>query len=392
MADGTLLLRDPTAQTQDVAALSRDTQQANGSINPIFDKATEQKRLQTISLVGDIAGQAADIARTQGEINALKEARKANPDMPLDKLKETKKYKEEQAKYGTGSDIQRGIQAATAALQGLAGGDIGAALAGASAPELAHLLKSTEGNTAVNALAHAILGGAVAALQGNSVAAGATGAAAGELAARAITGMLYPGVDDLTTLSEEQKQTISTLSTISAGIAGGLAGDSTAAAATGAQSGKTAVENNSLSGDKARAAVKESAEQWKEQVRDALGEGTTSSLANGIINAIADTGDTAIGSADYVADAAMALAACAAGDSYCTRAMSDLSSKNQAVADSVITLMNSDTWSAMKDTVVQASEGNQAALEATGGMLAAIILPGKKVPHVPKHRGCRKYE
>lgn len=152
------------------------------------------------------------------------------------------------------------------------------------------------------------------------------------------------------------------------------------------------MESNSLAGDSAREAAKQAAESLKNQVREKLGEGTTSAIANAIINGLADTGDAALGSADYVADAAMALAACAAGDSYCTRAMSDLSSKNQAVADSVITLMNSDTWSAMKDTVVQASEGNQAALEATGGMLAAIILPGKKIPHVPKHRGCRKYE
>lgn len=79
----------------------------------------------------------------------------------------------------------------------------------------------------------------------------------------------------------------------------------------------------------------------------------------------------------------MALASCAAGDSYCSKAMSDLAGKNQAVADSVTALMNSETWSAMADTIKQASEGNQVALEATGGMLAAIILPGKKVPHVP---------
>ncbi|WP_244426551.1 VENN motif pre-toxin domain-containing protein, partial [Escherichia coli] len=77
-------------------------------------------------------------------------------------------------------------------------------------------------------------------------AAGAAGAATGELAARAIAGMLYPGVKQ-SDLSEEQKQTISTLATVSAGLAGGLTGNSTASAAVGAQSGKNAVENNSLS-------------------------------------------------------------------------------------------------------------------------------------------------
>ncbi|MGE6052167.1 VENN motif pre-toxin domain-containing protein [Klebsiella variicola subsp. variicola] len=155
------------------------------------------------------------------------------------------------AAYGTGSDLQRGIQAATAALQGLAGGDIAGALAGASAPELANLIGHGSGlSDGAAVVAHAILGGAVAALQGNSAAAGAAGAAAGELAARAIAGMLYPGVTDLSTLTEAQKQTVSTLATISAGMAGGLAGDSTASAVAGAQGGKNAVENNSLSKDK----------------------------------------------------------------------------------------------------------------------------------------------
>jgi filamentous hemagglutinin len=262
VAEGSLIVRDPAAQKQDVAGLSRDTAQANGSISQIFDKEKEQKRLQTISLIGDIAGQAADIARTQGELSALKEAKKTLGDLKPDAtakereawvktLRESDAYKEEMKKYGTGSTLQRGIQAATAALQGLAGGDIGAALAGAAAPELANIIGHHAGiddNTAAKTLAHAILGGVTAALQGNSAAAGASGAAAGELAAHAIAGMLYPDVKDLATLSEEQKQTVSMLSTISAGLAGGLAGDSTTSTAAGAQAGKTAVENNLLGG------------------------------------------------------------------------------------------------------------------------------------------------
>lgn len=78
----------------------------------------------------------------------------------------------------------------------------------------------------------------------------------------------------------------------------------------------------------------------------------------------------------------MALASCAAGDSYCSKAMSDLAGKNQAVADTVNALMKSESWSAVADTVKQAAGGNQAALEATGGMLAGIILPGKKIPDI----------
>lgn len=144
------------------------------------------------------------------------------------------------------------------------------------------------------------------------------------------------------------------------------------------------VENNSLSGDRAREAAKQAAESLKNQVREKLGDGTTSSIANGIINALADTGDAALGSADYAADAAMALASCAVGDSYCSKAMSDLAGKNQALADTVTALMQSETWSAVADTVKEAAGGNQAALEATGGLLAGIILPGKKLPNAGK--------
>jgi filamentous hemagglutinin len=209
-------------------------------------------------MISDIGSQVADIARTQGDLNGLKAAKDKYGDIPanatekdrqdyLAKLRATPEYKETQEKYGTGSDMQRGIQAATAALQGLAGGNIGGALAGASAPELAHLLKSTEDNPAINTIAHAILGGAVAVLQGNSAAAGAAGAATGELAAHAIASLLYPDVKDLSTLSEDQKQTVITLASVSAGMAGGLAGGSTASAAAGAQGGKNAAENNATS-------------------------------------------------------------------------------------------------------------------------------------------------
>ncbi|EFC1586438.1 hypothetical protein ITL30_004789, partial [Escherichia coli] len=274
-------------------------------------------------------------------------------------------------------------QAATAALQGLAGGNLAGALAGASAPELANIIGHHAGiddNTAAKAIAHAILGGVTAALQGNSAAAGAIGAGTGEVIASAIAKSLYPDVDP-SKLTEEQKQTVSTLATLSAGMAGGIASGDVAGAAAGAGAGKNVVENNSLAGDKARESVKQSAEWWKTQVRDKLGDGASSAIANGIINAIADSGDTAIGSADYVGDAAMALASCATGESYCDKALSDLAGKNQAVADSVKALMQSETWSAVAENVKQAYGGNQAALEATGGILASLILPGKKIPN-----------
>ncbi|RRK11926.1 VENN motif pre-toxin domain-containing protein, partial [Escherichia coli] len=219
-----------------LANLSRDPAHANDSISPIFDKEKEQRRLQTVGLISDIGSQVADIARTQGELNALKAAQDKYGPVPADateeqrqaylaKLRDTPEYKKEQEKYGTGSDMQRGIQAATAALQGLVGGNMAGALAGASAPELANIIGHHAGiddNTAAKAIAHAILGGVTAALQGNSAAAGAIGAGTGEVIASAIAKSLYPGVDP-SKLTEDQKQTVSTLATLSAGMAGGIA-------------------------------------------------------------------------------------------------------------------------------------------------------------------------
>ncbi|WP_246169922.1 hypothetical protein [Yersinia canariae] len=129
--------------------------------------------------------------------------------------------------------------------------------------------------------------------------------------------------------------------------------------------------------------MKQAAESLKNQIRDKLGEGTTSAIANAIITALADTGDTALGGGDYALDYVMALASCAIGDSYCTQALNDLAGKNQAAADTVKALMQSETWSAIAESAKKAYDGDQMALEATGGMLAGLFLPGKKMSHVP---------
>lgn len=57
VSEGTVTLRDRENQKQDVADLSRDTEHANGSIGPIFDKEKEQRRLQEVQLIGEIGSQ-----------------------------------------------------------------------------------------------------------------------------------------------------------------------------------------------------------------------------------------------------------------------------------------------------------------------------------------------
>nr|WP_279654821.1 hemagglutinin repeat-containing protein [Pseudomonas petroselini] len=247
VSNGTLDIRDPAKQQQDVATLSHDVEHANDSISPIFDKEKEQRRLRQVQLIGDIGTQATDIVRTQGELNADKAAREelasqGNQNPTQEEVREARVYKEVMEKYGTGGDYQRAAQAVTAALQGLAGGDIGSALAGASAPYLANIIKqTTKGNDTVRIMAQAVLGAVVAKAQGNSAAAGGAGAAAGEL----IAAQLYPDRNHAD-LTEAEKQTVSALSSLAAGFVGAAVGGGLSGAVAGAQSGRNATENNDL--------------------------------------------------------------------------------------------------------------------------------------------------
>ncbi|CAL13476.1 putative hemolysin [Yersinia enterocolitica] len=275
VSDGTITVRDTDKQQQNVDDLSRDVEHANNALSPIFDKEKEQNRLREAQLIGEIGSQASDVIRTQGQIIATKAANekmlnvsekdkvdakaqweKANPGQvataeningQVYKTAYDQAFNE--SGYGTGGKFQQAAQAATAAIQGLAGGDMAKALAGASAPYLAEVIHNMttdpvtgKVNTEANLMAHAVLGAVVAQINGNSALAGASGAAMGEYIAQ----QMYPGIkrEDLT---EEQRQTISALGTLAAGLAGGLTGDSTADAVAGAQAGKNAVENNALS-------------------------------------------------------------------------------------------------------------------------------------------------
>ncbi|WP_413713269.1 hemagglutinin repeat-containing protein [Serratia marcescens] len=261
VSEGTLIVRDTDKQQQDVAQLNRDTEHANdGSISPIFNKEKEQNRLKQAQLIGEIGGQAMDVIRTQGDIAGLKaqkdpaalaQARAqleqgGKPFREADVLQRA--YDNAMRQYGTGSDLQKAAQAVTGALTALAGNNLAGALASGASPYLATEIKKRVGedNIAANAMAHAVLGAVTAQLNNQSAAAGGLGAGGGELAARYIAGQLYPG-KTAQQLSESEKQQVSALSQLAAGLAGGLATGDTAGAVTGAQAGKTAVENNALS-------------------------------------------------------------------------------------------------------------------------------------------------
>ncbi|ENP9363456.1 hemagglutinin repeat-containing protein [Escherichia albertii] len=255
---GNITIRDTQSQKQDVADLNRDAAHANQTLSPIFDREKEQQRLQQAQLIGEIGNQVADIARTEGQIAgekakrdsaALNQARAeleaaGKPFTEQDVAQRAYNNGMAASGFGTGGKYQQAIQAATAAVQGLAGGNLSAALAGGAAPYIAEIIKQTTPDGAGRVAAHAVVNAALAVAQGNNALAGAAGAATGEVVGMIATQMYGKPVSEL---SEAEKQTVSTLATVAAGLAGGLVGDSGASAVAGAQSGKTTVENNALS-------------------------------------------------------------------------------------------------------------------------------------------------
>lgn len=274
MSDGTITIRDRDNQKQDVGELSRDLEHANQTLSPIFDKEKEQNRLKEAQLIGEIGNQTMDIARTQGQIIATKAAnekmknatpdqlktaeaewRKANPgkepatdDISSQAYQNFYNQAFTDSGFGTGGKVQQALQAATATVQGLAGGDIAKAAAGGAAPYIANIIGSSGLDDAGKVLAHAAVNAALAAAQGNNALVGAAGAATAEMMGMIALNAYGKPVSEL---SETEKQTVSALATLAAGLAGGLTGDSTTDAVAGAQVGKTTVENNFLSPYKA---------------------------------------------------------------------------------------------------------------------------------------------
>ena len=220
VSEGAIVIRDRDNQTQDVSGLSRDVKHANQTLSPIFDKEKEQNRLQEAQLIGEIGSQAADIARTEGQIAATNAAnermkgvtpgqlkaaeaewRKANPgkeptasDISGQAYQTFYNQAFKESGFGTGGKLQQAIQAATAAVQGLAGGNLAQAASGAAAPYLAEVIhdmtttKDANGkevvNVEANLMAHAVVGAVTAYAAGNSALAGASGAAMGEYIAQ----------------------------------------------------------------------------------------------------------------------------------------------------------------------------------------------------------------
>ncbi|NRF77454.1 VENN motif pre-toxin domain-containing protein, partial [Citrobacter braakii] len=267
--------------------------------SPIFDKEKEQNRLAVAQKIGEIGRQVSDVLVTQGKLNA--QAAQGDPAAraaareklvaggnasPSEEQISAQVSRTVTADYDTGGKYQKVAQAVTAAMQGLAGGNLARAASGAVSPYVAEIIHSQTTDSATgkvnveaNAMADAVWGAIAAASGNNSALAGAGGAVSGELLGRWIAAEYYPDVKT-EELSDEQKSTISALSTLAAGLMGGLSGGSSGDAVAGAQAGKNAVENNSLAHVLAaiEANKPRTVESWtkeqQEQIREACSGGT----------------------------------------------------------------------------------------------------------------------
>ncbi|EJM04483.1 hemagluttinin repeat protein, partial [Pseudomonas sp. GM102] len=252
VSEGTIIVRNPEGAS-DLVGLNRDTANANQQI----DKPDTEAMNERVELIKSA------IELTKGISDAIaaakmKEAEDPNSEtskIAIQKLKDQgfvnptaeQISQQIQRDYGMGSSFQKAAQAVTSIVQGVLSGNIAGAFAGAAAPYIAQAIRdATEGDKTANLMAHAVLGALVAKANGNSALAGAVGAVAAEEIARIIKEELYGGASN-ESLTSEQKQTISSLATLVAGIGGAFTGTDSLDAVAAALGGKNAVENNGLS-------------------------------------------------------------------------------------------------------------------------------------------------
>ncbi|ODQ37780.1 VENN motif pre-toxin domain-containing protein [Mannheimia glucosida] len=145
---------------------------------------------------------------------------------------------------------RQGVDAVTNAVGlALGGSPTAGVVTGAISPYInTEIKQATEGNTEANLIAHALWGAVEAYAQGGKAGAGAVAAVTGEVSANIISQNLFGKEPE--NLTEAEKRTVSELSQVAAGLAGGLASSSGSslstaqAVKTGLGIGKNAVENN----------------------------------------------------------------------------------------------------------------------------------------------------
>ncbi|WP_375156391.1 hemagglutinin repeat-containing protein [Enterobacter sp. DNB-S2] len=264
VSGGSIVIRNPAGQKQDIADLSRDTADAhhgvdvNGDVQKVRDNLAVQSEgaaLATSAL--DAYGKYAE--QKARESNAALGAKLASEgklqgDTPQEQeafLKTQPGY--QNTEYGPGSAFWTKGSAAAGLLAGALGGNLKAGAAAGAAPLLATLVKEQKDPTARAAL-HGIVAAALTQLSGGSSTDGLKAGAIGAITASAMTDHLVSalyGDKKSSDLTAEEKRLVSSLVSIAGGLAGAAVTDgSVSMAATASETAKVEVENNSLSKDK----------------------------------------------------------------------------------------------------------------------------------------------
>ncbi|EQB4817914.1 hemagglutinin repeat-containing protein [Citrobacter amalonaticus] len=261
ISNGTLIIRDKNNQKQDIADLSRDTDNAhhgvdvNGDVQKVKDNLAVQSEgaaLATSAL--DVYGKYAE--QKAKESNAALEARlTAEGKMQGETAQEREAFLKTQpgyqsTDYGPGSEFWTKGSAAAGLLAGALGGNLKAGAAAGAAPLLASLVAKQD-NPAVRAALHGIVAAALTQVSGGSGSDGMKAGAIGAITASVMTEYLVRGLygdKNISDLTADEKRLVSSLVTIAGGLAGGAVTDGDLSMATlAANTAKVEVENNALS-------------------------------------------------------------------------------------------------------------------------------------------------
>ena len=261
VSGGSIVIRNPEGQKQDIADLSRDTADAhhgvdvNGDVQKVRDNlAVQSEGAALASSALDAYGKYAEQkARASNAALGAKLAAegKLQGDTPQEQeafLKTQPGY--QNTEYGPGSDFWTKGSAAAGLLAGAPGGNLKAGAAAGAAPLLASLVKEQKDSTARAAL-HGIVAAALTQLSGGHGADGLKAGTIGAITASEMTGHLVSalyGDKKPGDLTADEKRLVSSLVSIAGGLAGAAVTDGNLSmAAVGANTARVEVENNSLS-------------------------------------------------------------------------------------------------------------------------------------------------
>lgn len=259
ISNGTLIIRDKNNQKQDIADLSRDTDNAhhgvdvNGDVQKVKDNlAVQSEGAALATSVLDVYGKYAE--QKAKESNAALEAKlTAEGKMQGETAQEREAFLKTQpgyqsTNYGPGSEFWTKGSAAAGLLAGALGGNLKAGAAAGAAPLLASLVAKQDDPT-LRAVLHGIVAAALTQASGGSGSDGMKAGAIGAITASAMTDHLVSALygKDVSQLTADEKRLVSSLVTIAGGLAGTAVTDGELSmAALASNTAKVEVENNSL--------------------------------------------------------------------------------------------------------------------------------------------------